>query len=147
MVQLRDDTRQLLDLGRELTVEVVGTDESAARRSLRAQVARLERELSACCVSPFGQAALDGSLSAAGGPRLLTLAELEQLRDDLLERLRGTRAAVADRGEREEANRLLLERMRADPRGHRYVRVTRADVGSEAAEAGTCARGWGSWAC
>ena len=44
------------------------------------------------------------------------------MRDDLAERLRGARAAIAERAELEERNRVLLERMLLEPGRHKFVR-------------------------
>src|SRR4051812_17856715 len=70
-------------------VELV--DERAARRSLRDQVARLERELSQVVASGFphipADAARDIAGEAFGGPRLLSLAQLERQRDTLAGRV------------------------------------------------------------
>src|SRR5204863_267368 len=77
---------------------VVETDEVAARRSLRDQIAKLERELAAAFLAAYPRAHADWSVPGRGGPRLLGLGELERLRDDLAERLRGARAAAAAAG-------------------------------------------------
>jgi hypothetical protein len=104
-------------------------DEAAARRALRGQVARLEGELARLAIGAVPRDAIDWSVGARGGPRLLGLGELERLRDDLVERLHAVRAALASRAEREAQGRELLERMLRDPARHRFVRVTQADVG------------------
>jgi hypothetical protein len=111
-------------------------DEAAARRVLRAQVARLERELSETFVSAFPRTGVDVWVAGAGGPRLLSLGELEALRDALLGRLRVARRALARRREREAANRELLEHMLLEPGRHRFVRVSNAELGE---------RGCGVW--
>ena len=49
-----------------------------------------------------------------GGPRLLSLAELEELRDDLAERVADARRALSDRTWVEEQNRRLIEEMLLD---------------------------------
>jgi hypothetical protein len=104
-------------------------DERAARRALRDQVARLERQLSDAVVSGFPHVALDVRVGARGGPHVLGLGELEALRDDLAERVRRVRGELAERGERQAQARALLERMLADPAGHRLVRLPRAELG------------------
>ncbi|MBB4662671.1 hypothetical protein [Conexibacter arvalis] len=63
------------------------------------------------------------------GPRLLDLGELERLRDDLAARLHDIREILAARAAREAERRALLERMLRDPAEHRFLRITRADVG------------------
>jgi hypothetical protein len=104
-------------------------DEAAARRTLRGQIARLERELAGLAVEARPRDAIAWSVGSPGGPRLLSLGELERIRDDLAERLHEARVALAARREREAASRALLERMLRDPGRHRFVRVTQADVG------------------
>jgi hypothetical protein len=104
-------------------------DEDAARRALRAQIARLERQLADTLLTAFPTAALDVAVSGRGGPRLLGLGDLEALRDDLAGRLHAARAALSRRAERQHEARLLLEDMYADPRRHRFARVARADLG------------------
>jgi hypothetical protein len=104
-------------------------DESPARRTLRGQVAKLEHELASLTARTSPRDGIVWSIGAHAGPRLLGLGELERVRDDLAERLHATRAAHAARAEREARKRELLERMLLDPGHHRFVRVSRADVG------------------
>ena len=104
-------------------------EEAAARRSLRDQIARLERQLADAVVSTFPHGTLDVAVPGLGGPRLLDLGELERLRDDLADRLGGARAALTALAERREEAQRLLEAMVADPARHRFVRLPRADLG------------------
>ena len=108
---------------------VVETDELAARRSLRDQIAKLERELAGAFLAAYPRTHAEWSVRGRGGPRLLGLGELERLRDELAERLRSARAAIAERAEFEERNRVLLERMRLEPGRHKFTRVAAVDVG------------------
>lgn len=103
--------------------------EAPARRTLRAQVARLERELAGLAVDASPRDEIAWAIGSRGGPRLLGLGELERTRDQLAERLHAVRAALAERAEREARNRELLERMLRDPDRHRWVRIRAADVG------------------
>jgi hypothetical protein len=103
-------------------------DEAAARRALRDQIARLERQLAEAFVSAFPRTPVDVRVTAAGGPRVLGLGELEAQRDGLQERLRAARVALEERGREVEANRVLLERMLADPKRYKFARLHRADV-------------------
>ena len=86
-------------------------DERAARADLRAQIARLE-----------GRGA---PARAGGGPRLLSLGELEAVRDALAAPSPGVGDPPAD----VEAARALLERVIADPARHRFVRIPLAALG------------------
>ena len=103
--------------------------EDAARRALRAQIARLERQLADALVTAFPADALDVSVPDRSGPRLLSLGDLEALRDDLADRLHQARGVLHERAERQAEARRLLESMYADPRAHRFARLARADLG------------------
>ena len=103
--------------------------EQPARRSLRAQIVSLERQLSEAFVTAYRMGGLERPAPHNAQPRLLDIGELERVRDELAERLRGARVHIADAAERQEVNRVLLERMLLDPAAHRYVRVSRRDLG------------------
>jgi uncharacterized membrane protein len=105
------------------------TAEDAARRALRTQIARLERQLADALVTGFPSYAVDVSVPGLGGPRLLGLGELEALRDDLAERLRRARQQIAKEADRQRAARELLEAMYANPAAYRFARLPRADLG------------------
>ncbi len=112
------------------TPEVVPADaERAARRSLRSQIASLERQLADAFVTAYPMGGLDRPPETRSAPRLLDMGELERVRDDMAERLRSARVSIAERAEQQEANRLLLEQMLLDPGRHRFVRISRSDVG------------------
>ncbi|HEX2088221.1 MAG TPA: hypothetical protein VHF89_21215 [Solirubrobacteraceae bacterium] len=109
--------------------QLVEVDEAAARRSLREQIARLERQLADAVVAAFPQTRLDvAPAGAAGGPRMLSLGELEAQRDALQLRLRQARSTLEARGEEVERNRVLLERMLLEPKRYKFARLHRADV-------------------
>lgn len=114
----------------------VEVDERAARRSLRDQIAKLERELGDVLVSAFPRSGLDVSVPSWGGPRMLSLGDLERVRDELAERLTGARGALGERTAVEEENRRLIERMMVEPARHKFMRVSREDIGE---------RGCGGW--
>jgi hypothetical protein len=103
--------------------------ERAARRTLRGQIARLERELADAFVTAYPMGGLDQPAEIAGRPRLLDLGELERVRDELTERLHAARVTIAERAEVHAANRLHLERMLLEPTRHRFARVAQADIG------------------
>jgi hypothetical protein len=106
-------------------------DDRAARRDLREQIARLERDLQATLVSTFPHGGADVALAPRrmAGPRVLALGELEDLRDRLSDKLATARAEFAAVADRQEANRRLLERMLLEPGKHRFVRIANADLG------------------
>jgi hypothetical protein len=106
-----------------------GVGERAARRTLRQQIARLERELADAFVTAWPMGGLAHPQSPSAEPRLLGLGELERVRDELTERLRAARAMITACAERQEANRLHLERMLLEPGRYRFHRIARADVG------------------
>jgi hypothetical protein len=115
---------------------VVEVDERAARRALREQIAKLERELAEAFVTAYPRTGFEWGVRSLAGPRMLSLGELERVRDDLATRLRSTRAAIDERTAREEENRRLIERMMLDPASYKFVRVSREDIGE---------RGCGHW--
>jgi hypothetical protein len=104
-------------------------DELAARRSLRDQIARLESELSSLFCSTYPRQGFEWSVPSRGGPRILSLRELEQVRDALIDRLSDNRRTLGDRTYVEEQNRRLIEEMLLDPASHKWVRVRNADIG------------------
>jgi hypothetical protein len=119
-------------------------DERGARRTLQAQIARLERELGETILAAFPHVhdadtmALDdeaaafrvaGPLTPGTGPRLLGLGELERVRDELAERIRRARVVVAQRAELEADARALLEEMLREPARYKSVRLPVADLG------------------
>ena len=106
-----------------------GVDLRSARTELRRQIARLERELSELFATASARSGIDWRVGAAGGPRMLGIAELEAIRDSLADRLSDARAEIDRRSAAEEENRALVERMIADPAGHRWTRVRSGDVG------------------
>jgi hypothetical protein len=107
-----------------------GPDERAARRDLLEQIARLESDLAALFCSAYPRGGFDWAVkSRGGGPRVLTLSELERLRDDLAERLHDVRRTLSDRTWVEEQNRRLIEEMMLAPEKHKWVRVGAEDIG------------------
>jgi hypothetical protein len=122
----------------QLTIErrrpaVESVDERAARRSLRDQVTRLERELSQVVASGFphipADAARDVATEAFGGPRLLSLAQLERQRDTLAGRVQDIHSLARTRAEHERRSHELLERMKLEPGRYKFVRLPVSDLG------------------
>jgi hypothetical protein len=107
----------------------VAADERAARRTLRDQIDRLERELSAVALSAYPRIDARASVPALAGPRLLGLGELERVRDALAARLSTLRSTVADQEARQADAARDLARMLADPPAHKWRRITHADLG------------------
>ena len=102
----------------------------AARRSLRAQIVKLERELADAFVTAASMGGLEPVTGAgATAPRLLDLGELELVRDRLAQRLTSARALITQRAEEQEAARVRLERMLLEPGRYRFVRITREELG------------------
>jgi hypothetical protein len=110
--------------------ETEGVDERAARDALRTQVSRLERELSGLVARSFPHISpRDEGSEAFSGPRLLTLAELERMRDRLAMRIGEVRDQMAERSEFERRSRDLLARMKLEPGHYKFVRLRVADLG------------------
>jgi hypothetical protein len=107
----------------------VEVDERSARRSLLEQIARIESELSQLFCSAYPRTGFEWGVRSRGGPRILSLRELEELRDDLAERLHDTRRTLGDRTYVEEKNRRLIEEMQLEPERHKWVRVQNEDIG------------------
>jgi hypothetical protein len=124
---------EVLDLDAQpiAPILVPGTevDESAARRQLREQIARLEGDLAALFCSTYPRLGFDWGVPARGGPRLLSIRELEELRDGLARRLQENRRALSERTYGEELNRRRIEEMMLAPEEHKWVRVRNQDIG------------------
>jgi hypothetical protein len=106
-------------------LDIPVVSEAAVRRTLRAQIARLERDL------PPGPGNGGGK-----GAAMLSVAELERVRDGLVVRIQERRFRG---GAEQERKRRLREEMLLDPAAHRGVSVSNADVGEPG-----CTR-WQSW--
>jgi len=107
----------------------VEVDESAARRSLRDQIARLESELANLFCSTYPRQGFDWAVRSSGGPRILSLAELERVRDQLLMRLDENRRLLSEQTQVEQDNRCLIEEMMLDPARYKWQRVGNCDIG------------------
>jgi len=113
--------------------QILGTiergDERAARRTLRGQIARLERAHATLVSTAYPRLDAGAPTPAGGGPRLLSLGDLERVRDALAGRVETLRQAVAEQEARQADARCELQRMLADPPAHRWERLTNADLG------------------
>ncbi len=118
-------------LKREKLAELwVGVDEREARLELRRQISRLEAELASLFGEAFGHTEVPHRVEGiATAPRVLDLGELEEIRDRLAARIAEARATLADRSRLEARNRELLREVLDAPERHKWVRITRADVG------------------
>ena len=110
-------------------VVIPEVDEQAARRSLLAQISKLEKELQALFCATYPRTGFDWSVRSHGGPRLLGMAELERIRDQLADRLAENRALLGDRTYVESRNRRLIEEMMLAPEQHKWMRIGAEDIG------------------
>jgi hypothetical protein len=110
-------------------VSVPEVDERAARRTLREQIARLDREVSAACLDACPRIDPGPPLRSLAGPRVLSLGELERVRDELAGRLATIHGAIAGQAEQQARSRAVLEEMLADPPAHKWVRVSNEQLG------------------
>lgn len=104
-------------------------DERASRADLRRQIAAMELALARLFGSAFPRKGIDFSVPGMGGPRLLSVDELERVRDALAARIQEVRADLHDYAVVEEQNRELIEEMTADAGSYRWVRVYNEDIG------------------
>jgi hypothetical protein len=113
--------------------EILGTIESgaerAARGTLRAQIARLERQHAALVTASYPRLDPGPPAPKLAGPRLLTLGELERVRDALADRVATLTRTAAEQEARQAEARVELEQMLADPPAHRWQRLHNADLG------------------
>jgi hypothetical protein len=105
-------------------------DERAARRALRTQIARLERELSGIVAGGFPHLSPSPVAAQVGaGPCLPTLEGLERTRDELVGRVQRLRRLAAERAEHERRARALLARMKLEPGRYKFARLPVRDLG------------------
>ena len=109
-------------------VRVPEVDEREARAALRAQIARLELKLAEALTDVKPHEAPAVGPAPRRHPRLLSLGDLERVRDGLAARLADVRHVIALRVEEEAEKRVLLERMLRDPADYKWVRVTNGDL-------------------
>jgi hypothetical protein len=104
-------------------------DERASRANLRRQIAAMELALARLFGSAFPRKGIEFGVAGLGGPRLLSVDELEQVRDALAARIHDVSRRLHDATYVEEKNRELIEEMAADPASYKWVRVNNADIG------------------
>jgi DNA-binding transcriptional regulator YhcF (GntR family) len=107
--------------------EVTG-DERLGRRELRRQIARLEAQLASYPADSRKPGEPTHPLLRPKG-HVADMAELEEIRDDLIERLKRARAAAERRGASQRRARGRLEDMTADPAAHRWETVASDELG------------------
>jgi DNA-binding transcriptional regulator YhcF (GntR family) len=110
----------LPDLGRD-------SDQRAARRELRRQIARLEAELAS--YPRELQPPPSPEERPHHGGRIAGVAELEATRDELLDRVAQVREAAASREQRRDKARERREEMVRDPEGHKWHWVSSEETG------------------
>ena len=118
-----------LTLPRPVAPALTGSGEAAARRSLRRQVAKLEGELAELFGRVYPRKGFEWQVQAQSGPRLLGIAELEQLRDRLALRVEDARSRLRELNEIERGNARLIDRMIAEPSAYKWVQVSAEDLG------------------
>ena len=113
-----------------LDTALYDSDERDARADLRGQISTMEAELGQLFQSAFPRKGFEFGVPApGGGPRILSVTELERLRDSLATRIKQVRATLNEHGRAEEESRLLIEEMTADPEAHKWVRVSNEHIG------------------
>jgi AcrR family transcriptional regulator len=122
----RSAVRERLSVATLFQTEV---DEGAARRTLREQIARLERELASLFAEARPNDGLEWNVTSSGVPRVLDVGDLEALRDDLANRVEDIRTALGERADDEQQSRARVDAMVADPAGHKWERVSNDDLG------------------
>ena len=118
-------------------------DERAARADLRLQIAAMELALARLFSSAFPRKGIDFAVAGIGGPRLLSVDELERVRDGLAARIQEVKADLHEHAVVEEENREVLERMTADPASYRWVRIYNEDIGEPGCTSYQSAPKWG----
>jgi len=108
----------------------VDGDERLARAELRRQIGRLEAQLGSHFAAAFPRLRIDVAVPAVSSePRALGLGDLEAVRDSLATRIGEARRRLREQAELETGNRELLERMLASPAEHKWLQISRADIG------------------
>jgi hypothetical protein len=127
---LERETRTALGEGVEGAALRTGGEERPARAELRRQIGRLEHRLATLLAEAFPRLPIDTGVAAVSpSPRALDLGELEAIRDSLAVRIGAAEQRLEARNELETRNRELLERMLAAPAEHKWLRISRADLG------------------
>jgi DNA-binding transcriptional regulator YhcF (GntR family) len=120
-------------------------DALAARRSLRSQVARLEAELAAYPEEATRAGIEEAAPEPLAGPtaRIADLGELEEVRDQLVDRLKRVRAEAARQTRSEGAAMRQLDRMVEEPGAHKWETVSNQDLGRPGCSTYSVQPAWG----
>jgi DNA-binding transcriptional regulator YhcF (GntR family) len=129
--ELSSDVEPELDLTELPELELpdleLPSDEPGARRELRRQIARLETQLAS-----YPEARREGETAhplLRPKAHVAGVAELEAVRDELMERLKRARLAAERTGARESRARAHRESMIRDPEAHRWEYVGNEEAG------------------
>lgn len=104
-------------------------DERESRSDLRRQIAGMELELARLFASAFPRVGFEFGVAGMRGPRLLSVDELERVRDGLAMRIQEVKGRLQDHLQVEEGNRALIAEMTADPAAYKWFRVANKDIG------------------
>lgn len=104
-------------------------DERSARSDLRRQIAAMELELAHLVSSAFPRKGIEFRVAGARGPRVLSVDELERVRDSLAARIREVKGQLDGQVAVEARKRELIDEMVCDPGAHRWIRVSNQDIG------------------
>jgi hypothetical protein len=118
-------------------------DERDSRADLRHQIAAMELALARLFGSAFPRKGIEFSVPGVGGPRLLSVGELERVRDGLAARIQEVKEELHEHAVVEQQHRELLERMTVDPASYKWVRVYHADIGEPGCTSYQSAPKWG----
>ncbi|MEK6278587.1 MAG: GntR family transcriptional regulator [Actinomycetota bacterium] len=113
----------------------------AARRSLRAQVARVEAELAA--YPDFVEVGTEPLPLHGPEARVADVGELEKVRDELVARLRRARAEAEKRETHQSAARVRLKEMVEDPVAHKWEAVSNQEMGEPGCTSFEVQPAWG----
>jgi DNA-binding transcriptional regulator YhcF (GntR family) len=116
------------EVGEREGLPAVEGDERLGRRELRRQIARLEAQLASYPADSRKPGEPTHPLLRPKG-HVAGMAELEAIRDELMERLQRAREAAERRGERQRRARSRVEEMVSDPAAHKWETVSKRDLG------------------
>lgn len=118
----------LLEEPREAFAPLVDVDERALRGTLRGQISHLERELILTATSAWPFLPIP-TVRGQAGPRVLTSADLERVRDEMAGKLSDLRRERLALVEVQSEKRNRLERMLLEPGRYKFQRISAADIG------------------